>query len=342
MLKEMWEMWEGINFDLAPYKGGTFIIRGYDDIQATLDEHIVNTQVIQFSAFKKPFEEEIVSWYGKLKTVSDVMEEWMKCQGQWMYLQPIFDSGDISKQLPAESKKFRSVDNLWKANMQLAKQYGSVMQVCCTEGLLEKFRECNDKLEQIQKSLNEYLEKKREKFARFYFLSNDDLLEILSQTKEPTAVQPHLKKVFENIHAIEFTHKKTIVAMFSAEKEKVDFVEEVNPNDKNVEDWMNEVEGMMCQSIRWELRNSVDKYPETKRTQWTCNHPGQCILNGSQVWWTTLVEEAIAKKDIRGYFALSTEQLNDLVELVRQPLTKQQQVTINALIVIDVHAKDVV
>lgn len=169
------------------------------------------------------------------------MEEWMKCQSQWMYLQPIFDSGDISKQLPAESKKFRSVDNIWKTNMVLAKQYLNVMQVCCTEGLLEKFKDSNEKLEHIQKSLNEYLEKKREKFARFYFLSNDDLLEILSQTKEPTAVQPHLKKVFENINTIEFNYKKMIIAMFSAEKEKVDFVEEVNPNEKNVEDWMNEV-----------------------------------------------------------------------------------------------------
>lgn len=132
--------------------------------------------------------------------------------------------------------------------------------------------------------------KKREKFARFYFLSNDDLLEILSQTKEPTAVQPHLKKVFENIHSIEFDYKKHIIAMFSAEKEKVDFVDYVNPNEKNVEDWMNEVEDMMRQSVRFELKKSVDMYPETKRTAWTCNHPGQCILNGSQVWWTTLVE----------------------------------------------------
>ena len=89
------------------------------------------------------------------------------------------------------------------------------------------------------------MEKKRDKFARFYFLSNDELLEILSQTKEPTAVQPHLKKVFENIHAIEFDKEKRIHAMFSAEKERVAFVKLVDPNKKNVEDWMNEVEGMM-------------------------------------------------------------------------------------------------
>lgn len=60
--------------------------------------------------------------------------------------------------------------------------------MCTEDGLWERLREANKNLELIQKELNNYLEKKRERFARFYFLSDDELLEILSQTKEPTAV----------------------------------------------------------------------------------------------------------------------------------------------------------
>jgi len=46
-----------------------------------LDEHIVTTQAMQFSPFKKPFEEEIELWSTKLMLVSDTLEEWIKCQG---------------------------------------------------------------------------------------------------------------------------------------------------------------------------------------------------------------------------------------------------------------------
>ncbi len=75
-------------------------------------------------------------------------------------------------------------------------------------------------------------------------------------------MQPHLKKVFENINEIEFVDMKQILAMFSAEKEKVKFVTKVDPVKKNVEDWMGEVEDMMKMSVRAALLFSIEDYPK--------------------------------------------------------------------------------
>lgn len=97
-----------------------------------------------------------------------------------MYLENIFSADDIQKQLPAETNKFMAVDKFWRDIMLKTNKRPLVQDCCNSEELLKKFQVNNKILEDIQKSLDNYLETKRAAFPRFYFLSNDELLEILS------------------------------------------------------------------------------------------------------------------------------------------------------------------
>lgn len=91
------------------------------------------------------------------------------------------------------------MERIWRKVMKQAKDNPEVISLCPEARLRDNLREANKLLEQVQKGLSEYLETKRMAFPRFYFLSDDELLQILSQTKDPKAVQPHLRKCFENI-----------------------------------------------------------------------------------------------------------------------------------------------
>lgn len=151
------------------------------------------------SPFIAALGEAATSWEDKLVSMQDIMDVWMSVQSTWMYLEPIFSSEDIMRQMPVEGRNFKAVDRTWRKIMDNTCKDHRVIQSTDYPNLLDIMRKAFQDLEGVQKGLNTYLEKKRLFFARFFFLSNDELLEILSETKDPLRVQPHLKKCFEGV-----------------------------------------------------------------------------------------------------------------------------------------------
>ena len=128
------------------------------------------------SYMKGRLKNETRMWEQKLNHMSELMEEVLKTQKTWMYLEPIFSSGDIMNTMPTEGKLFNSVDNHWKTTMNSINEEPCIMDLADKEGIMQHFVTANEKLEKIQKSLSDYLEQKRLVFARFFFLANEDLL----------------------------------------------------------------------------------------------------------------------------------------------------------------------
>ncbi|VEN55848.1 unnamed protein product [Callosobruchus maculatus] len=344
-LAKMKEEWVDIRFEMVPYREtGVYILSAVDDIQVMMDDHILKAQTMRGSPYVKAFEAEMQAWEEKLISMQDILDQWLMCQATWMYLEPIFSSEDIMRQMPTEARNFKIVDRVWKAIQSNTMKDTHVLAATDFRDMLRLLKENNRLLDEIQKGLNDYLEKKRLFFPRFFFLSNDELLEILSETKDPLRVQPHLKKCFEGIHLLEFTPEEEVIGMISAEKEKVPFSGKINPAEAKgmVEKWLVQVEAIMIQSLKDITRDAVNNYPTVDRPTWILAWPGQVVQCVDCVQWTAEVTEAIFSGSLQKQEALCTYQIEQSVKMVQGKLRPNNQVTVEALIVIDVHCRDIV
>ena len=334
-----------------------YVLDTLDDVTTLLEDHQVKLQSMMGSRFIQGVRSEVEGWDRRLALLSETLEEWLSVQSNWRYLETIFSAEDIQRQLPAESQKFSVVDKKWKEVMLKTHASPNVLSALGEgDSLLRSFQDSNKLLEEIQKSLEDYLETKRAAFARFYFLSDDELLQILSQTRDPTAVQPHLGKCFDNMKALKFGKDEAEHEMFgmvSNEGEEVAFSAPVSAVG-NVEDWLGDVEGMMRTSLYDLHRDALQAYPSTdegaiNRSGWLFQWPAQVVLTIDQIAWTQRVTAALrAAADGSNPGALATfqdlivRQIDAMVGMVRGELPKQQGKLLGALLVIDVHGRDVV
>jgi len=354
-LQQIEHTWKITNFTILSFalKGSDqkgYVLKSPEDIRQTLEDNILVLQSLSANKYVRSIKARVTQWERDVNIISDVIDIWMITQNKWKYLESIFASDDIKMQLPEEAKKFGRTDTAYKKIMESVNHSSNVLHNAVKAdggSRLADLKNISLDLDKCQKSLSNYLETKQMAFPRFYFISNDDLLQILGSSS-PLAIQPYLLSLFDNCKKLVFGKgEKQIVGMVSDEGEEYAFEAPVKP-DGSVEDWMNKIDDEMKSSLNLITKKAVFNYAKSDRVEWIKGEIGMVAVVGTQIWWTFSVEDVFRlvaageNKAMKNELAKETKQLNDLIALVREKISNNLRKCVNTLIILDVHARDIV
>lgn len=307
-LEEAEQRWRTAMFSFKEWKGRTVqILTGQVAVMEELEEAQMTLQGMLTMRHVSPFRDRAQELLQDLSETSDTLERWMKVQMMWCSLESVFTGGDIAKQMPMEAKKFSKIDKDFQKIMAKAYETQIVIPSCANEVLRSSLPVMYSELEKCQKSLEGYLEQKRNKFPRFYFVSNPGLLVILSQGSDPMSMNDHYEKVFDAVSYVEHNRKdKTIIEKIHGDggngHEIIPFSSPVKAQG-NIEDWLSELLKKMQLTMKDLARNcagdSLAVAAISDLRKFVDAYISQFSLLGIQMLWTSDMQTALESAKVK-------------------------------------------
>jgi len=156
---------------------------------------LINNMLL--SKFVGYYEKQVEAWKSDLGAVYDVVSLIIEVQKTWSFLENLFiGSEEVQKELPRESEQFVGIDKEMKEIMAKGCQVLNVKKFCTIDGMLKRLEKIESQLKVCEKALNDFLDGKRRAFPRFYFVSVNDLLDILSNGNSPEKINRHMSKIY--------------------------------------------------------------------------------------------------------------------------------------------------
>ncbi|KAM9149649.1 LOW QUALITY PROTEIN: cytoplasmic dynein 1 heavy chain 1-like [Pangshura tecta] len=304
-LKQIREVWNTYELDLVNYQNKYQLIRGWDDLFKKVKEHINSVSAMKLSRHYKVFEEDALSWEDKLNRIMALFDVWIDVQRRWVYLEGIFTgSADIKHLLPVETQRFQSISTEFLTLMKKVSKSPLVMNVLNIQGIQRSLERLADLLGKIQKALGEYLERERSSFPRFYFVGDEDLLEIIGNSKNVAKLQKHFKKMFAGVSSIILNEDNSVVlGISSREGEEVLFKTPVSITEHpKINEWLTLVEKEMRVTLAKLLAESVTEVEIFGKAtsiepvlyiSWIDKYQAQLVVLSAQIAWSENVESAL-------------------------------------------------
>eukprot|EP01028_Stygiella_incarcerata_P008770 TRINITY_DN39309_c0_g2_i1.p1 TRINITY_DN39309_c0_g2~~TRINITY_DN39309_c0_g2_i1.p1 ORF type:complete len:4682 (+),score=1220.36 TRINITY_DN39309_c0_g2_i1:150-14195(+) len=352
-LNQTSSFWDSVQFEVVMHQERCPLIRGWGDLFERLNQDISSLRAMRDSPYFAQFREECDRWEERLDQWYVMLEKWVELQKKWLHLVGVFNQGaDISHQLPAEWRKFQHANDEFVKLMTDVKETRTIRVILGVPQLDRSLTRITDAFNSIQRSLGEYLEKQRASFPRFYFVGDEDLLEVLGQAKDPLRIQRHLRKMFAGVQSFTINDNGEVCGVVSPQGEVLQFVSPIVPSESaGVFGWLVDVENQIRKSLASAIEHAREgllacvqsdfSFSETPVQSWIEHSSGQAVLVASKLVWTMMVEKCIKQGTLGNFVSGLDTLIRYLANLVLEEKIPLKRKKIVNWITELVHQRDV-
>lgn len=300
-IKEIENTWELEKFQVHVNDSAVPLLTGWSSLFSKNRDDAFTLESIRASAHSKRFASRVELIGNKIDTLFSIMELWCDIQKEWVYLNNILSSSaDFERMMPIDVNRFKNATHEFKYFVGNALAGSIVMRVIEFPDVVITLKRIADTLLGIKRALYGYLEKQRELFPRFYFLGNDDLLELIGNSTNIFIIGKHIRKIFPSVSSLELDDNGiSISAVISPENEKLVMSKPVSfLTQSSLVIMLKDLEEMIQRTLSHLIGKLVEMlYSEDSDVtlyegvaSLLMHYPNQIILLGFQIWATRLIE----------------------------------------------------
>lgn len=306
-LEEMKERWTTYTFTYYDFEGVCLLIKNGKEILDKCGHDLRALSSMKNSAHFKTFDSEVAVFENRLSQFVSLLDAFVEIQRVWTYLYGVFgqNRAEIRSVLPIESTRFQNITLEFFEVLRRIQTYETARFIFEIPNVSHTFKDMGESLQKITRALSEFLESQRDIFPRFYLIGNEDLLELMSASKDISMINKHIRKMYFGVQSI-VVENDNLVKVQSDDDEQLEITDPITLNgyDRLI-DWLGEFEYQLKISLAKSTRENLHEHVSVFDAPTMANvHafvlslPGQVQFLISKIKFTKQVTSALSENSL--------------------------------------------
>ncbi|ULT89881.1 hypothetical protein L3Y34_008351 [Caenorhabditis briggsae] len=255
-IDKMRSQWKSATF--MTHQGGELLTT---ELNVQMQAHLARSQTILSSPHAFSILDHIRHWLDTLLNLNNFVHLYKRCDLRWKKIEGVFSTEDIAYQMPHEFRTFKKISLRWlHINNQITEERPILEQMDLVQQLNIDLSELEVLFGRMENGFHAYLRKKRAVFPRLFSLSDELVLSLICDSREPANCKSYIPLLFPSLVTFDQNTKMEIVSV-STKHETISLVKPVNVNlsKRHVEKWMHELDAQIKYTLRTRIRLLIEK-----------------------------------------------------------------------------------